>query len=203
MMSAGLATETTMRRVTVADLLTGEQFNELFQSVQHAAFRLETRDRYNSPTEQEPIRRFLADDPDEDYLGSHAWNDMTRRAADEGRPFSRVRVVTLPLGDYSRYALWSAQGNLRSGEEIRYLDRGRAATLGLPVRPPYDAWLLDDARVAVLHFGDNDQLLGAELVNDPAVIGQHRRWRDIAWKASVSRDEFLPGRISHADHEIR
>ncbi|MQY07498.1 DUF6879 family protein [Actinomadura macrotermitis] len=175
----------------MADLLTGEQFNELFRAVRHSAFRLETRDRYNSPTEQEPIRRFLAGDPDEDYLGSHAWNDMTRSAAAEGRPFTRVRIVTVPLGDYSRYALWSAQGNIASGEEIRYLDRGRAAALGLPVHPPHDAWLLDEQRVAILRFDENDRLLGAELHDDSATAEQHCHWRDTAWKASLSRDEFL------------
>ncbi|RMI41030.1 hypothetical protein EBO15_24665 [Actinomadura harenae] len=116
---------------------------------------------------------------------------MTRAAAADGRPFQRVRVVTVPLGNYSRYALWSAQGNHAADEEIRYLDRDQAAALGLPVRPPHDAWLLDDNRVALLHFDDDDQLLGAELLDDPATVEQHQIWRDIAWKASVSRDEFL------------
>ncbi|WP_067797141.1 DUF6879 family protein [Actinomadura formosensis] len=176
----------------MADLLTGDRFGALFHAARRSAFRLETRDRYNVPSEQERIRRFLAGDPDEDYLlGAHEWGAMTRAAAAEGRPFRRVRVVTLPLGDYSRYALWSAQGNLGAGEEIRYLDRDRADTLGLPVRPPHDAWLLDDERVAVLRFDDEDRLLGAELLDAPAIVEQHQAWRDIAWKASATRAEFL------------
>ncbi|GAA2636173.1 hypothetical protein SMC26_39085 [Actinomadura fulvescens] len=178
--------------MTVADLLTGDAFGAMFHAVRRSAFRLETRDRYNAPSEQEPIRRFLAGDPDEDYLlGAHEWGAMTRAAAAEGRPFRRVRVVTVPLGDYSRYALWSVQGNLRAGERIRYLKRGLAEALGLPVRPPHDAWLLDDDRVAVLHFDTDDRLLGAELVDDAATVEQHQKWRDIAWKASATRDEFL------------
>ncbi|GLZ15797.1 hypothetical protein Acsp04_60320 [Actinomadura sp. NBRC 104425] len=176
----------------MADLLTGDQFSAIFHTARRSAFRLETRDRYNVPSEQERIRRFLAGDPDEEYLlGAHEWGEMTRRAAAEGRPFRRVRVVTVPLGDYSRYALWSAQGNLRAGEEIRYLDRDRAAALGLPVRPPHDAWLFDDERVAVLRFDNDDRLLGAELFDDAATVEQHQRWRDIAWEASVSRAAFL------------
>ena len=178
--------------MNVADLLTGDAFGAIFHTVRRSAFRLETRDRYNVPSEHERVGRFLADDPDEDYLlATHAWGAMTRAAAAEGRPFSRVRVVTVPPGDYSRYALWSAQGNLAANEEIRYLDRDQAAALGLPVRPPLDAWLLDDERVAVLHFDDQDRLLGAELLDDPPTVEQHQVWRDIAWKASVSRAEFL------------
>lgn len=176
----------------MADLLTGDQFGAMFHTVRRSAFRLETRDRYNVPAEQQRIRRFLAGEPDEDYLlAAHPWGQMTRAAAAAGRPFSRVRVVSVPLGDYSRYALWSAQGNLRADEEIRYLGRDQAAALDLPVRPPHDAWLLDDNRVAVLHFDDEDQLLGAELLDDTATVEEHRRWRDTAWKASASRDEFL------------
>lgn len=173
-------------------LLTGDDFNAMFASVRRSAFRLETRDRYDVGTEAERVRRFLAGDPDEGYLrAEHGWGAMTRAAAAAGSPFQRVRVVTVPLGDYSRYALWSAQGNLAAGEEIRYLDRDQADALGLPVRPPHDAWLFDDERVAVLHFDDEDHLLGAELLDDPTTVEGHQVWRDIAWKASVSRDEFL------------
>ncbi|MFC4912803.1 DUF6879 family protein [Actinomadura gamaensis] len=176
----------------MADLLTGDDFGAIFTTVRRSAFRLETRDRYDVPSEHERVRRFLAGDPDEDYLlAAHDWGAMTRAAAAEGRPFRRVRVVTVPLGDYSQYAAWSAQGNLAAGEEIRYLERDQAEALGLPVRPPHDAWLLDDERVAVLHFDDEDHLLGAEMLTDPAAVEQHRAWRDTAWKASVSRDEFL------------
>lgn len=177
--------------MTVA-LLTGDDLGAIFTTVRRSAFRLETRDRYDVPSEHERVRRFLAGAPDEDYLlAAHVWGAMTRAAAAAGRPFRRVRVVTVPLGDYSRYAAWSAQGNLAADEEIRYLDRESADALGLPVRPPHDAWLIDDERVAVLKFDDEDHLLGAEMLTAPAIVEQHQAWRDAAWKASVGRDEFL------------
>jgi hypothetical protein len=176
----------------VAELLTGDQLGELFRNVRRYAFRIEARDRYNVPDEKPSFDAFMAGRRDlDDSVRSGPWYDMTRRAAAGGRPFTRVRIVSIPLGDYSRYALWAAQGNLQADEEIRYLDRDRAAALGLPVRPPHDAWLFDDERVAVLHFDDDDRFIGAELVDDAALVEQHQRWRDVAWKASVSRDEFL------------
>ncbi|MQY07502.1 DUF6879 family protein [Actinomadura macrotermitis] len=173
------------------DLLTGDQFGELFRTVRHSAFRLETRDRYNVPGERDSFERFMAGSPDLRSVSGRPWHDMTRRAAAEGRPFSRVRVVSVPLGDYSRYALWAAQGNLEAGEEIRYLDREHAAELGLPARPPLDVWLFDDERAAVLHFDGDDAFVGAELIDDAATIEQCRQWRETAWKASVSREEFM------------
>lgn len=176
----------------MTDLLTGDELGELLHSIRGSAFRLETRDRYNVPSEAPSIDGFMAGRRElDESVRSGPWYDMTRRAAAEGRPFTRVRVVTVPLTDYSRYALWSAQGNLAAGEEIRYLDRDQAAALGLPVRPPVDAWLLDDERVAVLQFDQDDAFVGAELLDNAAEVARHRRWRDIAWKASASRDEFL------------
>lgn len=178
----------------MARLLTGDELGELLQTVHRSAFRLETRDRYNVPSESPSFDGFMAGRQElDESVRSGPWYDMTRRAADEGRSFARVRVVTVPLGDYSRYALWSAQGNLAAGEEIRYLTRDHAEQLGLPVRPPLDAWLLDDERVAVLHFDDDDAFVGAELLDDDGTAAQHREWRAIAWKASTGRDEFVRG----------
>lgn len=176
----------------MADLLTGDQLDELFQNVRRYAFRLESRDRYNVPDERPSFEAFMAGRRDLDESARVGpWYDRTRRAAREGRPFSRVRIVSTPLGDYSRYALWTAQGNLEADEEIRYLDRDQAAALGLPVQPPHDAWLIDNERVAVLGFDKNDQFVGAYILDDPDVVQRHRAWRRIAWDASVSREEFL------------
>lgn len=177
--------------MTVADRVTGVDLGALLRTVTRGAFRLEPRDRYNVPSEAESLARFLAGDPDDSSVGQSPWYEMTAEAARAGRPFLRVRVVSTPPSDYVRYGLWAAAANLAAGEEIRYLDRDHAATLGLPVTPPHDAWLLDDTKVVVLHFDADDRFIEAELRTDPATIEQHRRWQAIAWNASVSRDEFL------------
>jgi hypothetical protein len=163
---------------------------KLFATFERSAFRLETRDRYNVPSERESLQRFLAGHPDQDYARGRLWYETTRQAAAEGRPYSRVRVVTVPLGDYSRYALWCARDNIAAGEDIRYLDRARAADLGLPVDPPLDAWLFDDARVAVLHFDDEDAFIGVELDEDPATVSRYQAWRELAWKHALTLDAF-------------
>jgi hypothetical protein len=54
------------------------------------------------------------------------WLDMLRVAASEGRWFARVRVVSLPLTDYSRFGVWCAQFTNEAGEDIRYLVRDDA-----------------------------------------------------------------------------
>jgi Family of unknown function (DUF6879) len=137
-------------------------------------------------SERERLRQFLAGEPDESDR-PRAWLDMIRAATAEGRCFMRVRVVSLPLTDYSRYGLWSAQFTNAAGEDIRYLPRDQAQAEGLP---DYDWWLFDSRKLAPMTFDDDDRFLGAEIIEDPAVVVRHCYWRDAAWHRAILRDEF-------------
>jgi hypothetical protein len=93
----------------------------------------------------------------------------------------------MPLTDYSRFGLWSAQFTNGAGEDIRYLTREQAQVEGLP---PRDYRLFDSCTLVRLHFGDDDGFLGGEVSEDPAVIVQHNYWRDAAWHEALRRDDF-------------
>lgn len=136
--------------------------------------------------EEESLRKFLAGEPD-DLPWMQNWLTMIREATTEGRRFMRVRVVSLPLSDYSRFGHAVARHNNAAGEDIRYLTRGRATTAGLP---EHDYWLFDSRKLAVMHFADDDRFLGAEMIEDPNVVVQHNYWRDAAWHHAVRRDDF-------------
>jgi hypothetical protein len=120
----------------------GPEFRQLFRTFEHTAFRLEARDTYDVTYENESLRRFLAGEPD--YLPSmQSWLDMLREATAQGRRFARVRVVSMPLTDYSRFGVWCAQFTNAAGEDIRYLQRDQAEAENLP---RHDYWLFDSAR---------------------------------------------------------
>ena len=72
------------------------------------------------------------------------WLTMIREATDKGRRFSRVRVVSLPLTDYSRFGIWCAQFTNGAGEDIRYLTRDVAEAEELP---SHDYWLFDSRKL--------------------------------------------------------
>ena len=43
----------------------------------------------------------------------------------------------------------------------------------------------------MMHFDDEDDwFLGAEIIEDSAVIVKHNYWRDAAWHKAVRRDSF-------------
>lgn len=113
------------------------------------------------------------------------WLSMIRAATEEGRRFWRVRVVSIPLTDYSRFGLFCSKYTGEAGEEIRYLVRDQAGDL-----PDYDYWLFDSRLLVRMHFDDEEQFLGGEVIEDPAMIVAHNYWRDAAWHRSVRRDAF-------------
>jgi hypothetical protein len=169
----------------LTDLITVEAFGELFHTFRHTAFRLEPRERYNSPVELEPLRRFLAGEPD-DLAWNRPWLDLIKRLTAEGKVVSRVRVVSRPFSDYTRFGLFCSEHTNQAGEEIRYLHRAQADGL-----PDFDYWLFDSERVAKLHFAEDDAVLGAEIITDPGEVVRLSAARDDAWHRAVSREAFL------------
>ena len=158
----------------------------MFHSFEHTAFRLEVRDRYDSPYENDSLHRFLADEPD-DLPWMRDWLDMISEATSRGRSFARVRVVSVPLTDYSRFGVWCSQFTNSAGEDIRYLTREQAHAEQLP---EHDYWLFDSHKLVRMHFDDSDRFLGGEVVDDPAAVVRHNYWRDAAWHHACWREDF-------------
>lgn len=142
------------------------------------------RDEYGVSIEDESLRKFLAAEPD-DLPWMQSWIAMLKDATEAGRRFSRVRVVTVPLTDYSRFGVWCSQFTNAAGEDIRYLPREEAGKL-----PNHDYWLFDSSKLVRLHFDEHSTWLGGEVIEDADEIVKHNYWRDAALHHAVRRDEF-------------
>lgn len=119
---------------------------------------------------------------------------MLGEAQSAGRRFARVRVVTMPLSDYSRFGVWCAQFTNAAGEDIRYLARDQADGL-----PAHDYWLFDSRTLVKMLYADDDSFIGGELIDDPAAIVQHNYWRDAAWHRAVGRDDFAAEHLERVE----
>ena len=169
------------------DLLTGDDLGQLFVSFQRTARRLEPRDAYSSPQEDEAVRRFVAGE-EIDVSWRQFWLDLVDESLSAGKRFERVRVVADPPTAYQRYGLWSSQFNVAAGEDIRYLGRDQANALDLP---DHDFWVFDSAQVALLYFSADHRFVGAHLIAEPAVVRQHERWLDTAFEHAVPYQEYV------------
>jgi Family of unknown function (DUF6879) len=90
--------------------------------------------------------------------------DMIRQDRAAGKVWQRVRIVSVPLSAYNRYAVSVARLSVAAGEDIRYLERTAAERLRIA---PDDAWLFDSRQLVRLHFDDEDDTFqGAEIVDN-------------------------------------
>jgi hypothetical protein len=169
----------------VTQFVSGQGFAAFVLGYEHSAFRLECQERYSDPEEDEPFRRFLAGDPD--YSWNDEWEAMMRRRTADGQRMTRVRIVSEPHDDYTRFLLDLARVNLAAGEDIRYLPRDEAKGLDLP---GYDFWLVDSTRVGIIQFGKDDALLGAEVHDDLSVVVRHCYYRDVALDHAIPLGEY-------------
>lgn len=166
-------------------LLSGDDFDALFKIFAESAFRLETRESYYEKGE---MKAFLDRGPaaiPADFLAE--WYELMRSHVKAGRQIRRVRIVSEPHSDYTKFGIWLARRNIDAGEDIRYLPRKKAGSLNLP---DIDYWLFDDSQMYIVRFSGDDSLLGAEKVTDAKSIAQARVWRDVAWRNAIPRDVY-------------
>jgi len=174
----------------MAELLDNQRANAVFDIFEHTAFRLETRDVYVVDREQERFRRFLAGERENDRhpTRSSEWWTRIRRLTGDGKRVERVRVVTEPLTDYSRWLLHVGQHGTAAGEDIRYLPRSSVGELGIPYVDDY--WLFDSRMAHLFHFEEDGRVKGRELIEDPATIVRLNYVRDAAWHYAIRWEVF-------------
>jgi hypothetical protein len=164
-----------------------DEFNALFTSFGHTAYRLETLQRYDVSYEEQTYAAFLAGSPVPPDTAKNAWTAMIAEASAAGKSFRRVHVVSEPLTDYLRYELgWSYGPNVAAGEDIRILP-GQPGALGLP---DHDYWLFDSRDLWVMEYDADGRFLHSEQVNDPPAIVEHNYWRDKALGLSTPYADY-------------
>lgn len=165
-------------------LVPDEGFPDLLRTCKREAFHLEVLDSYAEPNEHEPFRRFLADEPD-DFAWFQPWTELVQETTSRGVAVTRVRIVTEPHTDYTRFALAVAALNVRAGEDIRYLPRHHAGEV-----PSDDYWLLDDETVVFSAFGESGGWSGAA-TTDPHIAAYCRGLRARFWPLATPFPEYV------------
>jgi hypothetical protein len=159
---------------------------DLLQGAHKSAFHLEVKDTYAVPEESEPLRRFLAGEPDDGYA-SDEWVDVIRLLATQGVTMSRVRVVTVPHTDYQRWLLSVTGLSVAAGEDIRYVNR---STVDPSEVPADDYWLFDDEIVAFNLVDSEGVPVGPAITTDPGIVEYCRIVKERLWRSAVPYSEY-------------
>jgi hypothetical protein len=163
----------------------GEEFAALFQQVRRSSWRWECQGWY--AVDMPEVAAWLRGEPVVETDDDRAWLGYIRSLNAAGIPFERVRMLTDPLTDYLRWMLATTSRNVSAGEDIRWVEQHRIEGLDLPA---YDFYVFDDERVAILRFDDAKELTAVDVDDDPAVVAQHRCWRDIVWPLATPHAEY-------------
>lgn len=168
-------------------LLQGPVFDNLFRTFHHSAFHLELKDSYHVPEEAGPFESFIKGIPD-DFSWHQPWLNLVQEATQAGKHITRVRVVSVPHCDYTRWGLSVAPLNIQAGEDLRWLPRHRAGHIDFPSE---DYWLFDDHRVVFTVFQDDGRFAGGVEVSDPQVIEQCRKAHQQVWALAVPHEQYI------------
>lgn len=169
----------------MAELVSTAVLNELFDTFEHTAWRLETQSGYESDQQSDRYGRWARG---EGYSaeGRESFLAGRRELAKQGKRVERVRVVDSPPTENQRYLLAGAPSTIEAGEDIRHLWRADALRLELPTS---DFWLFDSRTLALFHHKDG-RTLGVELITEPSQVIQACQVRDAAWHFAVGYEEI-------------
>jgi hypothetical protein len=166
--------------------LADPEFDRLFTSVRRSWFRLETLQRYDVPYERDELAAFLRGESIDTRPGP--WQGMIREHVAAGRQLARVHVIEEPLSDYIRYELHVYTPNVDAGEDVRVIPIRRGDwPAGLP---RHDYWLFDEERLWLMDYDPAGAFQATRNVDDPAVVEQHRQWRDAALALSIPLNDY-------------
>ncbi len=175
--------------------VTSPEFDALFTSFRHTAYRLETRQVYDVSYEIEPYRAFLSGQPRPRDEAKNAWTAMLRESAAAGKTVQRVRLLDEPPSDYSRYELeWSYPPNVEAGEDIRILPARLATGDRAPLRILKDYWLFDSHDLWVMEYDRNGTFRSIEQVSDPRMIVARAFQRDAALHYAIPYADYMRSR---------
>lgn len=167
----------------------GDEFNSMFRSFNHSAYRLETLQAYAEQSESSPFNLYCRGvKPDPSFMAD--WCNMVTDHINSGRSMRRVHLVDLPLSQYMRFEVECCYRDTgRAGEEIRLLDRAKLP-VGLSRAVLEDFWLFDGSTVMVNDYDQNGTIFQARISSAPKVVEHYAGIDKQIWDLSVPFKQF-------------
>lgn len=162
--------------------------NQLFRDTRNRAFHLETQDSYSTPEEAEPLRRFLAGEPEDDHEWFSDWDSLMTETTGRGVAVQRVRIVTVPHSDYTRWLHSLTHTSIAMGEDVRWLPRHLVSPDSYTVD---DWWLFDEDLLGFTVFEPNGRFAGVATTQDPVLIERCRTVRDHVWPLGIPHADYV------------
>ncbi|MQY04756.1 DUF6879 family protein [Actinomadura macrotermitis] len=161
-------------------------FEALLAGAERSVVHLEARDTYDT-TDPAFIEWRRTGDTSYEW---DDWIELVGGVVARGVRFRRLRIVSEPVSDYIRWEHAISYGNIRAGEELRWLPRRLAYDLMTPVAD----YFMFDQRVIRYNFtaGDGTGLDVYEHVTDPRAIIPVVGVFEMLWERAVPHADYTP-----------
>ncbi|REF00535.1 DUF6879 family protein [Thermomonospora umbrina] len=158
-------------------------FEELLAATARSVVHLEARDTYD-PTDPAYLKWL------KDGEATYDWITLIGSAVERGVRFRRLRIVSEPLSDYIRWEHAISHGNVKAGDELRWLPRHLAFDLPHPVA---DFFMWDQRLVAYNFTAGNGVDTGRmEYVADPRKIVPVGGMFEMLWERGIPHADYEP-----------
>ncbi len=160
-------------------------FDRFLATARRSAIHVEMRESYGENPDFQRWRETGSTEFD-----WSAWNAIVGSAVERGVQMRRVRVVSEPVSDYIRWEHAISDGNVKAGEDLRWLPRRQAYDLLLPGA---DLWMIDH-RLLRYNFnaGDGTSLRQYEYVSDPRKVAQVVSAVEMIWERAIPHADYTP-----------
>lgn len=131
-------------------------FADAFASFQRSAFRLEWLQTYKVEEEQLLFQAFLKEGAAKSCpRGFEEWGNDIQKAIATGKSYQRVRRVTQPLTDYTRFEILNGyRFSVQAGEHVRILENpNHIFNFARDFAEVKDFWLFDENLCFELEYG--------------------------------------------------
>lgn len=160
---------------------------QLRTAATNSVFRLEMLSAYDTASETDSLRAYLAGEP-KISLTTSGWNDFIRAKVETGVAWTKVHVCRSPLSDYERWAFeWPCADTELAGQRLAILDL--AEVIDPPALPDYDFWMYDETIVVRMVYDEAGRYLGNERLPDDCAAA-HVVYRDAALAAATPYPEY-------------
>jgi hypothetical protein len=176
--------------------VSGDPLEDCFASFRFSAYRLETLPVYSVPEEAGRIQAWREGRPRPER--SVRTSGYLREVASHvlaGLDRARIRVVDLPLSEYTRYEMSGYPESLAAGEQVFVAVRqGGDEKAGRDLGAASDFWLFDygheGEQAVLMYYEQNGSFASAHLATDVDLAWCHRMWGKAA-RHAVTLNEYL------------
>lgn len=168
-----------------------KKFDEWWTGSKKEIFRLQLLDTYDVESSKKSFEDYRQGKPinTDEIPGYKDWFSRIETKKKQGVKVINLQVVTLPLNDYTRYAVEAILPiNSRAGQESYFVERANVAN---KVSGFQDFWMFDSEKVLLMDYDKKGRFLGGRILTDPPSIAKYRGLKSGLSKVAVPMKEFL------------